>query len=110
VIAIPTTTVTVLGGPVATDGYGDPVDGATELHTAIPAAIHVGREVVATEGVPEARVVRYFTGRLPGHLELDGTMRLVDERTGDTYVIDNVTRPQSAITPQDLRLDLRRVT
>jgi hypothetical protein len=41
---------------------------------------------------------------------VDSSNRIRDERTGDTYVIDNVTTPINPIIPQDVRLDLRRVT
>lgn len=111
-IVTPTTTVTILGTPGGdgTDEYGDPVEDQAEALTGIPAAIHAGREVVATESDPEARVVRYFTARLPHGTPVTGAQRLRDERTGDVYLVDNVTVPQHPALPQDVRLDLRRVT
>lgn len=114
--AIPTTTVTILGsadGVTAPDQWGDTVEGdspAGPTATGIPAAIHTGRRVVATESDPHAVVVRYFTGRLPAGTQVTDAQRLLDERTGQIYVIDQVTEPQSSTMPQDLSLDLRRVT
>lgn len=111
--AIPTTTVTILGTPGGTgdtDEWGDPETDSTPGATGIPAAIHTGREVVATESDPAAVVVRYFTGRLPAGTTVTSGQRLQDDRTGDIYLIDQVTIPQSSTAPQDLRLDLRRVT
>lgn len=107
-IAVPTTTVTILGGSGESD-YGDVLDSDEPAATGIPASIVEGRQVVATESDPQARVIRYYTGRLPAGTVVDDSNRLRDEVTGETYVIDNVTRPRNPILPQDVRLDLRRV-
>jgi hypothetical protein len=109
VIAIPTTTVTILGGNTSSD-YGDVLDSDTPAGAGIPASIIEGRQVVSTESDPQARVIRYYTGRLPAGTAVDDSQRIRDERTGDLYSIDNVTRPANPIIPQDVRLDLRRVT
>lgn len=104
-----TTTVTILGGS-SQDGYGDTVEGVDAIATGVPMSINEGRQVVATEGQAQARTVRYYTGRAPHGLQVDDTQRIRDERTGDIYLIDNVSRPSHAAVPQDTRLDLRRVT
>lgn len=108
-IAVPNTTVTILGGNTQSD-YGDVLDSDEPAGSNIPAAIVEGRQVVATEADSQARVIRYYTGRLPHGTVVDDTNRLQDERTGDVYSIDNVTYPLNPIVPQDVRLDLRRVT
>lgn len=111
--AIPTTTVSILGpldGTTTHDQYGDPVDSTTVTQAKVPCAISTGREVVATESDTNAVVVRYFTGRVPWGTQVVDTQRIRDEVTGDIYSIDNVTRPQNPVLPQDVRLDLRRVT
>lgn len=108
-IAIPTTTVTILGGSTNSD-YGDVLDDDTPAGSGIPASIVEGRQVVATESDPQAVVIRYYTGRLPNGTVVDDSMRLRDEVTGDLYSIDNVTVPRNPIMEQDVRLDLRRVT
>ncbi len=108
-IATPTTTVTILGGNEETD-FGDVLDSDTPAGSGIPASIIEGRQVVATESDPQARVIRYYTGRLPHGTVVDDTQRLRDEVTGETYVIDNVTTPKNPVIEQDVRLDLRRVT
>ena len=108
-IATPTTTVTVLGG-TETGPYDDPAESNTEVATGIPASIIEGRQIVATEADQQARVIRYYTGRLPHGTTVDDSQRIRDERTGDVYSIDNVTAPVNPIIPQDVRLDLRRIT
>ena len=108
-IAIPNTTVTILGGNTESD-YGDVLDSDTPAGAGIPCSIIEGRQVVSTESDPQARVIRYYTGRLPYGTTVDDSQRLRDERTGYLYSIDNVTQPANPIIPQDVRLDLRRVT
>jgi hypothetical protein len=109
VIAIPTTTVTILGGNTESD-YGDVLDSDEPAGSGIPASIIEGRQVVATESDAQARIIRYYTGRLPAGTVVSDTNRLKDERTDEIYVIDNVTVPHNPIIPQDVRLDLRRIT
>jgi hypothetical protein len=108
-IAIATTTVTILGGESDSD-YGDVLDSDTPAGSGIPASIIEGRQVVSTESDAQARVIRYYTGRLPNGTIVDDSNRLRDEVTGDVYSIDNVTVPRNPIMEQDVRLDLRRVT
>ncbi len=108
-IAVPNTTVSILGGSSNSD-YGDVIDDDEPAGSGIPAMIIEGRQIVATESDPQARVIRYYTARLPHGTAVDDTHRLRDERTGDVYSIDNVTYPMNAVIPMDVRLDLRRVT
>ncbi len=107
-IATPTTTVTILGGSTDSD-YGDVLDSDEPAGTGIPASIVEGRQVVSTESDAQARVIRYYTGRLPAGTVVSDANRLKDEVSGTVYVIDNVTRPVNPIMEQDVRLDLRRV-
>lgn len=111
--AIPTTTVTILGAPdgvTPTDQFGDSVESSEPFATGVPAAIHTGRETVATESDPNAVIVWYHTGRVPAGTLVTKEQRVQDERTGAVYVVDNVVEIQNAVLPQDIRLDLRRVT
>ena len=109
-IAVPNTTVSILGGDVPDSDFGDVLDSDTPATTGIPASIIEGRQVVATESDPQARIIRYYTGRLPAGTVVDDTQRIKDETTNDIYVIDNVTVPNNPVIPSDVRLDLRRVT
>ncbi len=107
-IAIPTTNVTILGGSSSSD-IGDESEGADVIAEHIPASIVEGRQTVATESDPQARIIRYYTGRLPNGTAVNDSQRIRDEFSGETYVVDNVSRPHNPIIPQDVRLDLRRV-
>jgi hypothetical protein len=109
VIAVPNTTVSILGGDAPDSDFGDVLDSDTPAGSGIPASIIEGRQVVATESDPQARIIRYYTGRLPAGTEVNDSQKLRDEVTGFIYVIDNVTEPQNPVIPQDVRLDLRRV-
>jgi hypothetical protein len=107
-LTIPTTTVTVLGGIESSD-YGDEIDQTTELASGVPASIIEGRDVVATESDPAARVIYYYVGRVPHGTDTTGWQRIQDDRSGMIYVIDNITSPTNPAVPMDVRLDLRRV-
>lgn len=110
---IPTTTISILGSPdgtTPTDEYGDSVESPEPVATGIPAAIHVRRETVATESDPNAVVVWYYVGRVPAGTPVTAAQRVRDDATGTIYLVDNVVNIPSAIVPQDVRLDLRRVT
>ena len=107
-IAVPNTTVAILGGSSNSD-YGDVLDSDTPAATGIPASIIEGRQIVATESDPQARAVRYYTGRLPYGTAVTDAQRIRDEVTGEIFSIDFVTTPRNAVIPQDVRLDLRRV-
>lgn len=107
-IAVPNTTITILGGNTNSD-FEDVLDSDTPAGSGIPCCIVEGREIVTTESDPQARAIRYYTGRLPNGTEINDTQRIRDEVTGETFVIDHVSRPRNSVIPQDVRLDLRRV-
>jgi hypothetical protein len=109
VIATPTTTVAILSGG-SSSPWGDDIEGTTPRATGIPAAIHEGAMKVQTESDPQARAVRYYTARLPHGTALANNERLQDEATGSIYAVDAVTTPANPALPQDVRVDLRRVT
>lgn len=108
-IATATTTITILTGSSESE-WGDPTEGDTERVTGVPAAIHEGALKVQTESDPQARAVRYYTARLPHGTEINEDERIKDEVTGVIYAVDAVTTPTNPALPQDVRVDLRRVT
>ena len=108
--ALPTTTVTILGG-TTTNPWGDPTEGEDVIRADVPIAIHEQNVKVLTESDPAQVINRVYTGRAP-HWSKDlftNARRIKDQRTDEIYLIDAVTRPQNAAVPQDVRLDLRRV-
>lgn len=108
-LALATTTVSILGGGTAST-YGDDIEGTDVVAAGIPASIIEGREVVATESDPQARVIRYYTGRIPTGTAINNNQRIRDDISGTLYVVNNVTSPTNPAIPMDIRLDLRRVT
>ena len=107
----PTTTVTLMGGAATSDPYGDSDEATTELATGVPAAlVERSMPTVSTESDLQAVVVRYSVCRVPQGTPVDNLSRVKDERSGDIYSVDSVTLPKHATTPQDIRLDLRRVS
>lgn len=107
--AIPTTTVSILGGST-TDDLGDTYDGTTVSASGVIASILEQRQIVTTPADSRAQVVRLYTGRLPYSAVVSTSNRIRDEQTGDVYVIDNVSRVANPVLQQDVRLDLRRAT
>lgn len=107
-IAVPNTTITILSGATASE-FEDPIEGTTVIASGVPASIIEGRQIVTTESDPQARAVRYYTGRLPYGTEIEDSQRIRDELTNETFVIDHVSKPRNTVIPQDVRLDLRRV-
>lgn len=108
VINRPTTTVTVLGGAVTENPYGDELDGTTEILSGIPAAfVENPRQVVADEGQREPVTIVYVICYVDRRHGITNAERIRDDRTGVVYLVDKVTRPQHPSIPQDTRLDLR---
>lgn len=109
-IARPTTTVDILGGAATENEWGDPIDGTTVLLAGIPCALtEQPRQVVADEGQREPVTIVYVVAYLPARYDVTNGQRLRDNRTGVTYLIDKVTRPQHSGIIPDTRLDLRNV-
>jgi hypothetical protein len=109
VLATPTTLVDILGGGTESE-WGDPIEGEDVLAEDVPAAIHEGAVKIQTESDPQARAIRSYTARLPHGTPLSDADRIKDKHTGVIYVVDAVTVPTNPALPQDVRVDLRRVT
>lgn len=107
--AVATTTVAILRG-TSTDDFGDTVESTTAVATGVPASLIEQRRVVTTESDPQPRAVVFFTGRVSATTDVTDGDRLRDERTGEIYLVDSVSRTSSPVMTNDRRLDLRRVT
>lgn len=109
-----TTTVDILGGAGTVDEWGDPVEGAEPLYSGVPARITERRQVVATESDAQAVTVHYYVGRLPAGTQVTADNRLREpagDPDGRLYAIDYVRdTPGTVVAPDEVRLDLRRVT
>lgn len=105
-----TTTVTLLGG-VGTDRHGDPVDVDTVKRERVPASILEGPMNTRSRPV-DSRTdqVRSYTLRVAPTVDLAKYDRVRDERTGDVYTFDTVTRPLWSAGHRTFSAVMRRVT
>jgi hypothetical protein len=105
---IATTTVSILGGVTADDGFGDSADNATVSASGVPASIleQERRTTGYRDGMP--RVVRYVTGRLPAGTAVTEDNRILDENTGQIYIIDSIAKPAFFVGVGGLKLALTR--
>jgi hypothetical protein len=103
----PNTTVSILTG-TSQDDLGDVYDNATVAASGVPASIleQSPRQVyVPADG--RHNVVRRYAARLGTEVSVTTADRIRDDRTGQVYVIDNVS---DSTRVGERRLDLRRVT
>jgi hypothetical protein len=107
--AIPTTTVSVLRG-TTTDDLGDVIDNLTVAASGIVFSLIEQRKTVFVPSANRLQQVMIAIGRGPADMDVTAADRIKDERSGLIYVIDNVSRVQSPVTMNDVRLDLRRAS
>ena len=86
------TTATVLRGTAANQ-FGDIVDAALPLATGVPVFLAETGKTVQDPASPTPRTIRQIVCHVPAYLGLVNTDRVVDEVTGDVYIIIGVTRP-----------------
>lgn len=108
-LAIPTTTVTILRG-TATNGYGDTVDSATVIATGVPASLVEQNSATTRPASRRPRTMRYARCRLPGTTPLAIGDRIKDEKTQTIWQLDDSTQLPNVATKTDLTLRLRRAT
>lgn len=103
-IAVPTTTVTILRGQTVTDA-DDIADTNTPWKSGIPASIIERSQRVHGPKVMDDRIVRIYKLRVP-----NGTGLLKDDRIldadGRTFIVDNVYQQSNPFWPQDQSADL----
>jgi hypothetical protein len=110
-----TTTVDILGdadpeGPPPTNEWGDELEEDDTLGAGVPARIVERPARVVTEGSREPVTVHYYVARLPHGTVVTSADRIRDRADGLIYQVDYVARPANPALPQDVRLDLKRVT
>lgn len=107
-LMLATTTVSILGGVIPDDGFGDPADNSTVSASGIPASI-IERARQSTgyrDGIP--RVVRTVDCRLPAGTVVTEDSRIRDENTGQIYIIDSIAKPAFYVGIGGLKLALTR--
>lgn len=109
VAEVANTTVTVLGGTTE-DRFGDPLDANLAVFTSVPAFIAETGNTVQDPTTPTPRIIRQVVGKISEHTKLTTDHRLLDERTGEKFIVLSVTRPRTLDgEPVDLMLALKRV-
>jgi hypothetical protein len=104
------TTISVLRGD-SVDEYGDLVDSNTPAFTGIPAVLAETGRQTQDPSSPSPRTIRAIELHAPEFLGLLNTDRIVDEPTGNIYMIIEVTKPPTLMgAPVDTVATLKRVT
>jgi len=110
VAEIANTAVTVYRGS-AENQFGEAVDANIPLFTGVPAFIAETGKSVQDPASPTPRTIRQVTCQLPAVTGVLNTDRIMDESTGDVFIVISVTKPPTIIgAPVDLVLGLKRVT
>jgi hypothetical protein len=90
---------------------GDEIDANTPFREHLPATLIETGHKTQDPSSPTPRTIREITLRLPYWSEATDKDRILDESTGDVYMIISVTKPPTIIgAPVDLVLSLKRVT
>lgn len=104
------TTVSVLRGS-GFDEYGDPIDTNTVAYSGVPAVLTELSRQTQDPSTPSPRTIRASELHVPDSVGLLDTDRILDESTGQTYSVVDVTRPPTLIgAPVDTVATLKRVT
>lgn len=107
-IARATTTVSILRGD-ATNIYGDDAPTNVAVYTRVPMSIIEKHRRVFDFGTDTPRIVRYIIGRADPRTDIQAGDRLLNEKTGDIYMVDSFDTPSSPVHTADMQLDLRLV-
>lgn len=107
----PTTLVTLYAVAEDTDAddYGDDTGTGEVLVEDVPASVVSSTVNVRNATGGQGGTVRVWTARLPHDAPAVADGRLLDQDTGHTYAIDEVTRGRGAAGLSPLRLALSRV-
>jgi len=100
------TTVSLLRG-TSTDMYGDTVDTNIVRASGIPAAITTKSKAVLLPETGTYRTQRMYSGRVLPSVGVQKGDRLRDERSGQVFLVDEVTYTSSFMQTSSCILDLR---
>lgn len=106
--AVPTTTVSILGGAETVNDMGDLVSGETVTASGVPCSLLEQTRRVLVKADQRVQTVTFYTARLPGDTVVAATDRIRDESTGNVYYVDSVAQVQSSALLHDVRCDLRK--
>lgn len=104
------TTASVLRGTTSNQ-FGDVIDASTPVITGLPVTLIETGKTVQDPSTQSPRTIRQVKCWVPEFAGVVSTDRIMDERTGDVFIIIGVTKPPTTIgAPVDTVLDLKRVT
>jgi hypothetical protein len=104
------TTATIYRGSTSNQ-FGDQVDSNVPLMTGIPVTLVETGKNVQDPSTPTPRTIRQIYCNVPQWTGVTLSDRLMDESTGDIYIIIGIKTPPTTIgAPVDTVLDLRRVS
>jgi hypothetical protein len=90
---------------------GDQVDDNQIYMENVPALLAETGHTTQDPSSPTPRTIREIVAHIPQYVDVTDSDRLMDQSTGDTYMIISVTRPPSLIgIPVPAVLGLKRVT
>lgn|SRR5579875_2179773 len=104
------TTVKILRGTTV-DDLGNEVDLNEPVFQGLPAALMETNQTTQDPTTPTPRTIRSIYLAVPAYVGLQTTDRVLDEWTGDTYMVIEVIKPPTIVgAPVDTRALLKRVT
>lgn len=105
-----TTLATVLSGTTQNQ-FGDTVDANTPVIEHMPVTLIETGHRTQDPSSPTPRTIRQITCHVPQWAGVTTDMRILDETTGDVYIVISVTTPPTLTgAPVDTVLQLKRVT
>jgi len=103
-------TIQVLRG-TALDAFGDILDASVPIFSGVPASVIETNRTVFDQATRTPLTVRTSTCIVPAWLGVLNSDQILNERTGDRYIVESVeTPPTTTGAPVDTRLGLRRIT
>lgn len=110
VAEVQNTTVTIYRGTTQNQ-FGDEIDSSTPLFQGLPAFLAETGKTTLDPSTSMPRTIRQVICHLPLWTGVENSDRVLDESTGDTYIIISVEKPPTlAGAPVDEILTLKRVT
>lgn len=91
--------------------FGDVTDADIPLIQGLPVTLIETGKQVQDPSSATPRTIRQVLCIVPDYAGLTSTDRILDEATGQVYIVIGVTRPPTLIgAPTDITLDLKRVS
>lgn len=93
------------------NAYGDKIDANTAVYEHVPATLLETSKAVQDPSTQTPRTIRQIQCWVPNYLGVTTDDRILDEASGDTFIIYGILIPPSLISLSlPVRLDLKRVT